>query len=363
MLKILLVIIIFLIVFFLAVVLLLKFAPSVGKLPDEKKRAEYKARTEYFDGESFRNMDSELTVLAGGEDTVGKRRTPSDEIPVVKSETVESGEEGKLFVTWLGHSSALVQLGTENILIDPVFSKRVSPVQFLGPKRFSEVPVEYENLPEIDVMLISHDHYDHLDYRTIKALDGKVKKYIVPLGVESCLEGWGISLEKITALAWYETAEADGIEFTATPSQHFTMRNPFHRNAGWWCGFYFKDAYHSVYFTGDGGYSSNFKELAEKAGNIDLCLLECGQYGKGWPFIHMFPEESAQAALDCGVQWTIPVHWGAYCICNNDWDDSIIRFTAAADEKGIQYATPLIGERVDYDTISDFNARWWENIN
>ncbi len=361
--KILLVLVLVVFIFALGGMLFLNFWPGIGRVPDENKRQTYADRTEYYDGNAFRNKNTDIAQLADSKDIKGSRLKPTDTIPVVKNEKIEEGEEGKLFVTWMGHSTSLVQLGTKNILIDPVFSKYASPVQFVGPKRFSEVPVEYEDMPTIDIMLISHDHYDHLDYKTIKELDYKVKHYIVPLGVESYLEGWGVDAEKITNMAWYENITIDNIEFTATPSQHYTMRNPLHQNVSWWCGYYFKDDYHSVYYTGDGGYCDDFKEISENVGNIDLALLECGQYGKGWPFIHMFPEQAVQAVCDLNPKWTIPVHWGAYCICNNDWDDSIIRFTGCADMKNLQYATPLIGQRVDYDLINEFNEEWWLNIN
>lgn len=363
MLKIIGVIILIIAIIIILILLGVTFWPAIGRVPDAAMRAEYVERTVYFDGKTFKNIDANAKQLVDAAEDKGTRLTPTDEIPVKKSESIEQGEEGKLYVYWLGHSSSLVQLGEKNILIDPVFNEHASPVWFAGPKRFSDVPIETENLPKIDVLLISHDHYDHLDYATIKAIDDRVEHYIVPLGVESYLEGWGVDPAKISNIAWYENVTIDGVEYTATPSQHYTMRNPLHQNATWWCGYYFKDEYHSVYYTGDGGYSENFNQIAQKVGPIDLALIECGQYGKGWPYIHMFPEESIQAIEVLNPKWTIPVHWGAYCICYNDWDDSIIRFTDLADEKNIKYATPLIGEKVDFDTISEYSKQWWAGLN
>lgn len=355
-------ILVFLAVVVLAVILFLNFWPSVGKLPDKSMQEDYTRRTEYFSDGSFSNQASDPVVTAESEEK-SDRMKPKDKIPVVKSESVPDGEKGKLYVTWLGHSSILVQMNGKNILIDPVFSKYSSPVSFAGVKRFSEVAIEPEDLPHLDAVLISHDHYDHLDYETIKKINDKTDRYIVPLGVESYLIGWGVDSEKITNMAWYEEIMLDDIKVVATPSKHYTGRNPLKRNASWWCGFYLNDDSHTLYYSGDGGYCDNFKEIKEKLGDIDLALMECGQYGKGWPWIHMFPEQTVQAVEDLDAKWFIPVHWGAYCICYNAWDDSVIRSIAESEKKGINEATPKIGERVDFDDIASYNEHWWEGIN
>lgn len=339
--------------------LVLRFYPSIGKVPTKEQQKNYAEKTQYFYDGQFHNQNK-VMVTSSSSDVKGDELVPKKTIPVVKSSEVLPGEEGKLYVSWLGHSSSLVQLGTKNILIDPVFSKRSSPVSFAGPKRFSDVPIEPQNLPDIDILLISHDHYDHLDYKVIKSIDDKVGTYVVPLGVESYLIGWGVSEDKIKTVAWYDEIDIQGIKLVSTPSQHFTARNPFYSNATWWCGYYFADDSHSVYYSGDGGYYEVFEELNARFGKIDLALIECGQYGNGWPAIHMFPEQTVKAAQELDAEWYIPVHWAAYCICNNNWDDSIIRFTGEADKKGIKYATPLIGERVDFDNIADYKHKWWE---
>ena len=354
-------ILIFLAVVVLAVILFFDFWPAVGKLPDKSMQKDYKSRTEYFSNGSFSNQYSDPVVTAQSEEK-SDRMKPKGKIPVVRSDLILDGEENKVYVTWLGHSSILVQMNGKNILIDPVFSKYSSPVGFAGVKRFSELAIEPENLPHLDAVLISHDHYDHLDYETIKKINDKTDRYIVPLGVESYLIGWGVESDKITNMAWYEETMLDDIRVVATPSKHYTGRNPLKRNASWWCGFYLDDDSHTVYYSGDGGYCENFKEIKEKLGDIDLALMECGQYGKGWPWIHMFPEQTVQAVEDLGAKWFIPVHWGAYCICYNAWDDSVIRSLAESEKKGINEATPKIGERVDLDDIASYKEHWWEGI-
>lgn len=354
-------ILVFLAVFILAVILFLNFWPAVGKLPTKSMQADYAHRTQYFVDGCFTNQEPSPVVTTESE-VKSERMKPKGDIPVVKSASIPDGEKGKLYVTWLGHSSVLVQMNGKNILIDPVFCDHSSPVGFAGPKRFSELPIEPENLPHLDAVLISHDHYDHLDYKTLREINDKVDRYIVPLGVESYLIGWGIESEKITNMAWYEETALDDIRIAATPSKHYTGRNPLKRNASWWCGFYLADDSHKLYYSGDGGYCDNFKEIKEKLGEPDLALMECGQYGKGWPWIHMFPEQTVQAVNDLGARWFIPVHWGAYCICYNSWDDSVIRSLEESEKAGVNEATPKIGERVDFDDIASYTEHWWEGI-
>ena len=201
---------------------------------------------------------------------------PKGRVPVVKSNSIPEGEKGKLNVTWFGHSTILVQMGERNVLIDPVLTKRSSPVSFAGPKRFSDIPVQAENLPKIDVLFISHDHYDHLDYRTIKKIDSKVKQYIVPIGVDSYLKGWGIDEKKIHALVWWEDILIDDVRYTLVPSQHFTGRNPLKYNITLWGGIYIKDDSHSFYYTGDTGYYEVFSKVYEKFGPVDLMMADSG---------------------------------------------------------------------------------------
>ncbi len=361
--KTLLVVLAILILIFIIALLFLRFCPSVGKTPDEEKRKEYAERTEYFDGKNFRNV-SEYSLMTSSSEKKNNQTKPDGTIPVIKSESIPDGEEGKLNVTWFGHSSSLVQLGTKNILIDPVFSKYASPVSFAGVKRFSEVPVEVENLPEIDVLLISHDHYDHLDYQTIMDIDSKVANYIVPLGVEACLTGWGIDENKIHVVSWWDEVEIENISFTSTPAQHFSGRNPLKANTTWWTGYYFKDSHHSVYYSGDSGYNAGFKEIGEKFGGVDLALMECGQYDEAWAMSHMNPKETVQAVTDVKAKWFIPVHWGAFVLAKHEWCESVKLTTEYSSELSeINEATPKIGECVDYDEINRYTQKWWEQVN
>ena len=305
----------------------------------------------------FKN-ENDYIMMTGAMLPASDRRTPKE---MLRCETPDftKAKEGGLTVTWFGHSSSLVQLGTVNILIDPVFGDRSSPVSFVGPKRFAERPVTAESLPDIDVLLLSHDHFDHMEEQTIRATVDKVKRYIVPLGVDDILKNWGIPEDRITALDWWEETTIDGVTYALTPSQHNSGRG-LSSVTTLWGGIFFRDDAHSVYYTGDGGYYDVFARVYARYGEPDLMLTECGQYDTGWSMTHMFPEQSAQAAVDAHAKWMIPVHWGAYCLCNVAWDDSIIRVSSAAEEKGLNLATPRIGQTVDYDEIANYRERWWE---
>lgn len=338
--------------------LFLKFYPSVGNTPGKNEEGQFENKTSLFHDGQFHN-EQEFSLMSGKGYPISSRRKPKEIITAETPKLLTDAKEESLTFTWLGHSSFLLQLSKKNILVDPVLSERSSPVSFVGPKRFSEIPLTVEQMPEIDVLFISHDHYDHMDYNTIRNLKNKVKKFVVPAGIDSILRGWDVEDDKISTLYWWEDVEIEGIRYTLTPSQHFSGRNPLKRNVTYWGGLYITNDFHRIYYTGDGGYCNVFKEVKEKLGSPDLMISECGQYDPSWASVHMFPEEAVQAALDTDAAWMIPVHWGAFCICNHAWDDSIIRVTESAKENNIKLATPRIGETIDYDNIYSFNDEWW----
>lgn len=288
----------------------------------------------------------------------GTGSKPSDALPVHRVSNVARGAAGELSVIWLGHSSFLLQMGDKNILCDPVFSERSSPVSWAGPKRFTEAPMTAEDTPEINVLFLSHDHYDHMDRETILALDAKVGAYVVPEGAQTILAGWGIAETKIHHLATWESVTLCGIRFSMTPAQHKGGRGIGVATLA--VGVFLSDGAHTVYYTGDSGYGEHFATICETFGAPDLMIAECGQYDKSWPTVHMFPEESARAAADLHATWVIPVHWGAFVLSTHAWDDSIRRFVTAAEELGIRPATPEIGQPVDYRNIASFTEHWWE---
>ena len=318
-------------------------------------------KTASFYDSQFHN-ENNFSVMTGESGQKSDRVTPQESIPVVKNTDIQRGESGELTVRWLGHSSTLVQLGEQNIFIDPVLSDRASPVGFAGPKRFSELPLVLEDVTDIDVVFISHDHYDHMDYKTLTAIDGRVRHYIVPLGVDSYLAGWNIDTEKLHPLDWWESVELDGVTYTLIPAQHYTGRNPMRQNISLWGGIYFTDDSHSVYYTGDSGYYDVFSRVYERFSEVDLMLADSGQYDPAWATTHMNPAETVQAAKDAHAKWLIPVHWGAFVLSNHPWDEPPVKALEAAEQLGVNIATPMIGEAVSYDRIDQFTQHWWENI-
>ena len=347
-----------------AAVCFLAFSPSVGVTPDKAAQDDYRKKTDLFYDGQFHNDKLAPTPLFTGEiQEPSPRRVPEQTLPAVKITSFPRAEPGKLTATWLGHASVLLQFGASNIFLDPMLSDRASPLQFAGPKRFSELPLAIEDVPEIDVAFISHDHYDHLDLRTIKGIDAKVRAYVVPLGVDVILRAWGVDGKKIHALFWYESVELAGVTFTLTPAQHRTGRHPRKPNRTLWSGVHMTDGAHGVYYTGDTGYCGVFKEIRDRFGEVDLAILQNGQYDRGWAKIHMFPDESAQAIQELGAKVTLPVHWASFCICNHAWDEPIIELSEAAERAGFALATPRIGETVDYDEIEKYREKWWREYN
>ncbi|MCR5607875.1 MAG: MBL fold metallo-hydrolase [Lachnospiraceae bacterium] len=273
---------------------------------------------------------------------------------------IKNAELDKLRFIWLGHSSIFVQTGGQNILIDPVFSNVTSPVRFIGPKRFTKVAIRPEDYPDIDVVVISHDHYDHLDKATIKIMDSKVSHYVVPMGVDKILKKWKISESKINVLSWWESVTLQDNQYTLTPSKHFSGRNPLKMNNTVFGGIYIKNDNYSVYYTGDGGYSKFFKEVYEKFGETDLMFAESGQYNKNWADHHMFPNQTVTACKDANARWFVPVHWGAFVLSTHAWNEPPEKTTEYAKEMGLNIATPRIGQLVDYDNIGEYQEKWWK---
>ena len=359
--KILLFLVLILLVILLLVWFFLEFYPSVGKTPDKEMQEGFAQITDLFYDGQFHN-ENEFTVMTGETQKTSNRVYPKETIPVIKNTDIQRGEIGSLTVTWYGHSSTLVQLGDKNIFIDPFLSERSSPVGFAGPKRFSEIALDLEEVPNIDVVIISHDHFDHLDYKTITTIDARVLHYVVPLGVDSYLASWGIDASKLHPLFWWESIELDGVAYTLVPSQHYTGRNPLKPNVALWGGIHFTDGNHSVYYTGDCGYYDIFTRVYEHFGEVDLMLADSGQYDEGWAATHMNPNESVQAAQDAHAKWFIPIHWGAFALANHAWDEPPRVATQAAEQLGVNIATPKIGEAIDYEQIDMFIEHWWEEV-
>ncbi len=288
------------------------------------------------------------------------QRTPEDSLPVQQidfNKFTEAGDSA-LNVTWAGHSSLLINIDGYRILTDPVFEKSLS---FFGPSRYNgNVPLDITQLPEVDLVLISHNHYDHLNKFTIKSIHEKVKHFIVPLAVGAELEGWGVPREKITEMDWWEeTGHGNGLMIAATPAQHFSGRGITDRDETLWASYVIEARNHKIYFSGDSGYFEGFKQIGDKYGPFDMTFIECGAYNKKWHHIHMFPEETVQAHIDLQGKVLHPIHWGTFNLSLHPWFEPMKRATEAANLAGIETATPVVGGTTIY-TESIPKENWWE---
>jgi len=317
-----------------------------------------------FENLSKTTMDVNLRSMPGliKERFQGRKlRDPKQDLPIVPfdAEYFRKGDIPKFI--WYGHSVLLLQINKINILIDPMFGSDASPVGPLRTRRFSRNTLDLiESLPPINAILLTHDHYDHLDFLSMDMLKSKVSTFFVPLGVGRHLKRWGIQEESITEFDWWQEQTLFGLHFVFTPSRHFSGRGPFDRSKSLWGGWIIGSELHKLYWSGDGGYDTHFKTIGEKFGPFDWGFMECGQYNQRWHQIHMDPEEAVLAAVEAKVTLAIPVHWGAFSLALHHWKDPIDRFVSEAQLKNQGYLTPKPGEIVIKGQIQVLP--WWEEF-
>jgi L-ascorbate metabolism protein UlaG (beta-lactamase superfamily) len=264
-------------------------------------------------------------------------------------------------ITWFGHSAFLLKVNGLTLLLDPMFGRSPSPFPIFGPKRYgAKLPIEIEELPTIDAVIFSHDHYDHLDYGSIRKLKHKVKQFIVPLGVAGHLERWGVDPKIIQEHDWWDEFTFRGLTLASTPARHFSGRGLGRRNTSLWSSWVILSEQARIFFSGDSGYGPHFKEIGNKYGPFDLTLMECGQYNEKWAGIHMTPEETVQAHLDVKGKLMIPIHWGAFTLALHSWTDPVERAVNAAKQLNSAIATPRIGETVIIGAAEYPNMAWWK---
>lgn len=342
------------------------------------QRLERMRRSPNYKGDRFANLIPTEVMVKGTSffkllrefrnrppDTAPPRRLPS-----VKTDLRVLPDQGA-WVVWFGHSSYLLKVEGVTILVDPVFSGNAAPVSWFA-KAFAGTEVYGTGeMPEIDILLLTHDHYDHLDYKTVKGLAAKAGKVCTSLGVGAHLEAWGVVAEIIVELDWWERwdfaggvdkvgSRGGGLTFMAAPARHFSGRG-FKRGGTLWSSFVLQGRGHSLYLGGDSGYAQHFREIGERCGPFELAVLECGQYGKNWPSIHMMPEQTVQAALDLRAAALLPVHWGKFSLALHPWNEPVRRLVAAEGGKGLQLATPLIGQVVKVGGPYPTDP-WWEGV-
>lgn len=351
------------------IIMFVSCASTFGGNPNQLRMDRMKQSHNFRNGKFYNSIETPMQLqndsffntmkdfLFGGEN-----RVPDSSIPYLKIDSLalnyRNTDEAK--VIWLGHSSVLISFEGFIFLTDPMFGKRASPVSFMGPKRFNDtLPLSLKHISKIDAIIISHDHFDHLDYKTIKKLHSRTDKFFVPLGVGAHLEEWGVHPNKIVELDWWEESQFQtDIKLVATPTRHFSGRGLNDRNETLWTSWVIKSEKHSIYFGGDSGYSPSFKEIGEKYGPFDLTMLECGAYNKSWPYIHMKPEETAQAHLDLQGKVLLPIHWAQFNLSLHPWTEPIERLLKKADLEKITVTTPKIGESFMVNGTQPQND-WW----
>ncbi len=289
----------------------------------------------------------------------GPDRVPNQLLPEKKPDLVEFLKpSSELKVIWFGHSTFLLNMDGAIVLVDPVFGKSAAPFSFMV-KRFQKPVLELSELPKIDYIIISHDHYDHLDMTSVKFFTDKETLFITPLGVGSHLIGWGIKKERITERDWWQSAKFEGVEFIATPAQHFSGRDAIHDNETLWASWVFKSKNHNIYFSGDSGYDTHFKDIGDKYGPFDIAFLENGQYNEKWKEVHMLPNESVQAYKDLKAKKYFPVHWGMFELALHAWYDPMDQLIKNSKDEEVNIIAPIIGEVVNLNKKHDLKY-WWK---
>lgn len=294
----------------------------------------------------------------------GQRRTPKGPMPIDQPfEAWARPPETGLRATWLGHSTVLVEIDGHRVLTDPVWGERVSPVSFAGPKRFHPAPVPIAALPVLDAVIVSHDHYDHLDAPTIAALAGLGVPFVTSLGVGAHLEAFGVPPERIVELDWWESFSLPGgdLRITAAPSQHFSGRGVKDRNRTAWSSFHIRGPRHGVFFSGDTGLTPEYTEIRKRLGPMDLVMLEVGAFHAAWGDIHLGPENALEALRLLGGGALLPVHWGTFNLALHAWDEPPETLLRLAPAQGARLVMPRLGQAVE-PARSERVEPWWRGV-
>ena len=361
-------IIVLILVIVLGATLFINLSPQFGKAASKDQIVVYRESDNYQDGKFINQipttMDIDFLKVFGQYWQKAPNRAPKTNIEV---ELIDSLEIVALApqitqLTWFGHSAFLLELDGKKILLDPMFGDTPSPHPWLGTKRYSKnLPIEIEKLPYIDAVIFSHDHYDHLDYGSIKLLKDKVGTFYTPLGVGNHLVDWGVEEERIFELDWWDSIKLDEINLVCAPARHFSGRGLFDRSTTLWSSWVIQGEKDNIYFSGDGGYGPHFKEIGEQYGPFDIAMMECGQYNEQWEAIHMMPEQTAQAGTDVKAKLLLPIHWGAFTLAMHDWYEPVERVSKAALELGMPITTPKIGEVIVIGEEDFPMEKWWLN--
>ncbi|MEV0612345.1 MBL fold metallo-hydrolase [Nonomuraea sp. NPDC050404] len=341
---------------------------GVRPLKSGPERAARIRRSPQFRDGSFVNPMAEPTFLPGpppvgvlGELSRDRdTRRPAGLVPLRVPPTDAPPADGVRAI-WYGHASTLIEIEGKRVLFDPVWSRRVSPTPLVGPKRHHPVPVELAELPQVDAIAISHDHYDHLDMATVRSLTRTQKApFVVPLGIGAHLERWGVPAYRIIELDWDEETEIAGLRLIATAARHFSGRSLV-RNDTLWGSWVVAGASRRVFYAGDSGYFEGYRGIGSAHGPFDLTLMPIGAYNTAWPDIHMTPEQAVDAQLDLGGKLLLPVHWATFTLALHPWAEPVERLWREAKARDVKIVVPRPGEAVDPSAAQAVEG-WWEML-
>ncbi|HEX7151897.1 MAG TPA: MBL fold metallo-hydrolase [Thermoanaerobaculia bacterium] len=321
-----------------------------------------------WNGRKFENRVPTTTLLPGSfvkmlrqQYSGDQERVPKSPIPIVNLTAADLAQRPPtgLRATWIGHATALLEIDGHKVLTDPIWSERCSPVGFAGPKRFHAPPISLAELGRVDAVVISHDHYDHLDMDTVRSLAANGTVFAVGLGIGAHLEKWGIKPEQIRELDWGEEARVGMLTLTSLPARHYSGRDVFDGDKTLWSSWSIRGPRHRVYFSGDTGYFDAMKDLGTQYGPFDLSVIKIGAYGDTWPHIHVTPEEAVKTHVAVGAKVLLPVHWGTFNLSYHDWFEPPERLLAAAAAARITTMVPRPGEQVNVPSAAYPAATWW----
>ncbi|AFE04177.1 hypothetical protein COCOR_01622 [Corallococcus coralloides DSM 2259] len=332
-------------------------------------RLERSRASRQFEGHGFRNTAPVGAGIQGGTLPLlgeyffgGTQRTPPAPLPVDDPRgTWARAPDTGLRVTWLGHSTMLLEVDGARVLTDPVFGNRVSPVSFAGPKRFHATPVSLDALPDLDAVLVSHDHFDHLCRSTIQALAKRRVPFVTALGVGRHLEAFGVAPELITELDWWEEHRVGPVSFRAAPAQHFSGRGLGDRNKTLWASWVLTTDKHRLFFSGDTGLTTEFEEIGRRYGPFDLVMLEVGAFHPSWGSIHLGPENALKAHAMLGGGTLMPVHWGTFNLALHAWDEPVETLVKLATEQQVRLFTPGLGRSLEPSRVEGVTP-WWRDV-
>ena len=338
--------------------------PNLGATPKGDRLVRDQASPQWHDGR-FANPLPMFIQLKGGilqlfESQPGEEPTAS--VPTVDSTAAYRAPPASgLRVSWFGHSSMLLEIDGVNVVVDPFWSERTSPFSWLGPKRWYAPPVSIDHLPRVDVVVISHDHYDHLDRESVQAFNARGVRFVVPLGIGADLEDWGVPSDRITELDWWQEARVGDLRIVSTPSRHASGRLTGNSGHTLWTGYALVGPAHRVFYSGDTGMNDTFGDVGQRFGPFDVSLIETGQYDAQWPDWHLGPEQAVRVHQEVRARTMIPVHWGLVKLAHHAWTEPPERVLAAARCAGVDVLIPEPGQAVEPTTHPSI-PRWWPSI-